>query len=192
MKRVGIVALIGVGCIVIYMFWSSFLELPKLGTVEEASLEEVSGKEFSVKGKPMLVTFFYTKCPDVCPFTIQDLKKLQHVLKEKGITENQYSILSVTLDPKHDTAKTILQYKAAFDITSSNWLFLRGSEQEIKSYAKQFNMFYEKSGEGGITHSTSMYVVDSSYHIRARHDMATGTERVDIEKVADHLIQLTK
>ncbi|WP_245676174.1 SCO family protein [Domibacillus iocasae] len=192
MKQAGIVVLIGVVCIALYMFWSSFSELPKNGTVEGASLEEVSGKEFSVNGQPMLVTFFYTKCPDVCPFTIQDLKKLQSVLKEKGITENQYSILSVTLDPKHDTAKTILQYKAAFDITSSNWLFLRGSEQEIKRYAEQFNMFYEKSGEGSITHSTSMYLVDSKRHIRARHDMATGTERVEIEKVADHLIQLLK
>ncbi len=155
-------------------------------------MQEVSGSDFSLEGKPMLVAFFYTKCPDICPFTMQDLKKLQQALAEKGISENQYGILSVTLDPAFDTAPVILQYKEAFGITSPNWLFLRGSEQETENYARQFNMVYEKSEEGVITHSTSMYIVDAGGQIRAVHEMASGTERVDIEKTTEHLIQLIK
>jgi protein SCO1/2 len=185
-------SLVCMGLIAIFFFWSSALELPKLGMVEEPSLSEVSGKELSIEGKPMLVTFFYTKCPDVCPFTMQDLKKLQQVLKEKNISEDQYQILSVTLDPENDTAESILQYKKAFDIASSNWLFLRGSEKETEKFTKPFQMVYEKTDDGFITHSTTMYVVDSNRHIRVRHDMATGSKRVNIEKVADHLIQLIK
>ncbi|OMP66723.1 SCO family protein [Domibacillus epiphyticus] len=176
----------------LFFFWSTALELPKLGTVKEPSLAEVSGKELSIEGKPMLVTFFYTECPNVCPFTFQDLKKLQKVLNDKNVTEDQYQILSVTLDPENDTRENILQYKQAFDISSSNWLFLRGSKEETEAFAKNFQMYYEKSEDGFITHSTTMFVVDSNRQIRARHDMAAGRNRVDVEKVADHLMQLTQ
>ncbi|MCM3789832.1 SCO family protein [Domibacillus indicus] len=190
MKKTALAAAVVIGCFFFYYVWTSLSELPKLGEVDDFSLQEVSGNDFSVSGKPMLVSFFYTKCPDVCPFTIQDLKKLQRALAEKGIEEAQYSILSVTLDPAFDTVPVILQYKEAFDIQSSNWLFLRGTEQQTREYAEQFNMVYEKSEEGVITHSTSMYMVDADGRIRAVHDMASGNKRVDIEKAADHLIQL--
>lgn len=191
-KRAGIAILAIAGCFVLYLIVASLSDLPKLGEVEGTSLQEVTGNKFSTEGKPVLIAFFYTKCPDICPFTIQDLKKLQQALEEKGVSEKQYGILSVTLDPEFDTVPIILKYKEAFDITSSNWLFLRGSEKETKNYAKQFNMIYEKSGEGVITHSTSMYIVDASGQIRAVHEMASGTKRVDIEKTTEHLIQLMK
>ncbi|MEM1503568.1 SCO family protein [Domibacillus sp. 8LH] len=190
MKKVLLAAVAVIGCVFSYYIWVSLSDLPNLGQVKESSLQEVSGNTFSTNGKPALVSFFYTKCPDVCPFTIQDLKKLQRALEEKGIEEEQYSILSVTLDPAFDTVPVILQYKEAFDIQSSNWLFLRGTEQQTREYAEQFNMVYEKSEEGVITHSTSMYMVDADGRIRAIHDMASGNKRVDIEKAAAHLIQL--
>lgn len=190
MKKASLAAAAVIGCAFFYYIWVSLSDLPNLGRVDGSSLQEVSGNAFSTNGKPALVSFFYTKCPDVCPFTIQDLKKLQRALEEKGIEEEQYSILSVTLDPAFDTVPVILQYKEAFDIQSSNWLFLRGTEQQTREYAEQFNMVYEKSEEGVITHSTSMYMVDADGRIRAVHDMASGNKRVDIEKAAAHLIQL--
>ncbi|WP_046175730.1 SCO family protein [Domibacillus indicus] len=192
MKKAGAAVLAGAALLLLYFAVVSLSDLPKLGKVKEASLKEVSGNTFSTEGKPVLVTFFYTKCPDVCPLTTQDLKKLQNVLKEKGISENQYAILYVTLDPEYDTVQTILKYKEAFDISSPNWLFMRGSEKETKKYAEQFNMVYEKEEEGFITHSTSMYILDASRNIRAVHDMAAGNKRVNIEETAGHLMELIK
>lgn len=157
--------------------------------MEESALTEVSGNVISTENKPKLVTFFFTNCPDICPTTILDIKKLQQLMEEKGITEDEYLILAITLDPEYDTKETILQYKQAFDITSSNWLFLRGSEEETKKIAQSFKMVYEKQ-DGFIVHSTTMYVVDTNDQIRANHDMAIGEKRVNIEAVADHLIQL--
>lgn len=190
MKQKGLIVFLLAACGAVYFVWSSFSELPKLGMIEDTSLKEVSGKAIEVKNKPLLVNFFYTKCPNVCPFTMQDLKKLQQKLKEKGVSEKQYAIVSVTLDPEYDTAETILQYKEAFGISASNWLFLRGSEEETKKYAKQFNMVYEKSADGNVTHSTSMYIVDKTGRIRARHNMADQNKRVNVEKAAEHLLEL--
>lgn len=192
LKALIFAVLVSVGLLPFIFFYSSTLELPKLGTVEKTPLSEVSGKDFSTQGKPSLVTFFYTRCPDVCPFTMQDLKKLQKMLKEKGVAGDQYSIVAVTLDPEYDTKERIMQYKKAFDISDENWLFLRGSEKDTKKFARSFRMIYEKSEEGYVTHSTTMYMVDSKSQIRARYDMSTGQKKLDIEQVAEHLIQLTK
>ncbi|WP_203362778.1 SCO family protein [Bacillus sp. REN10] len=179
-----------IGFLIILFLWPKSVELPKLGKVQEPVLEEVRGKEFNMKGKPLLVMFFYTKCPDICPTTMADLKGLQQIMKEKGVSEDQYLILSITLDPDYDTKERILQYKEAFQISSNNWLFLRGSEQETKRFADRFSMFYEKDEAGYVTHSTSMYLVDGHQQIRSHHDMAVGDQQVNIEKVADHLLQL--
>lgn len=188
---VGILLLV-IGFTAFYFLWPKSIDLPKIGTVKEWNLTEVSGEDISIQEKPKLITFFFTNCPDICPTTMWDLKDLQQLMKEKGISEDEYIILAVTLDPEYDTNERIIQYKDLFEITSSNWLFFRGSEEETKTFTQYFNFFFEKNQEGFVTHSTSMYVVDSNDRIRAHHDMAMGNKRVNIEEIADHLQMLAK
>ena len=186
------VILIVIGLMVVFFLWPKSIELPKIGEVENWSLTEVSGNDMSIEKKPKLISFIYTNCPDICPTTMVDLKDLQQLMKEKGISEDQYIVLSVTLDPEYDTEERIMQYKENFGIINSNWLFLRGSEDETKKFTQYFNFFYEKNQQGFLTHSTSMYIVDSNDQIRAHHDMAIGKKRVNIEEIANHLQQLIK
>lgn len=186
------VVILVIGFMGFYFFWPKSIELPKIGSVEEWTLTEVSGKDVSTKKKPKLITFFYTNCPNVCPTTMWDLQDLQQLMKEKGISEDKYLVLAVTLDPAYDTEERIIQYKGIFGITSPNWLFFRGSEEETKKFTQYFNFFYEKNEGGFVNHSTSMYIVDSNDQIRAHHDMAIGDKRVNIEEIADHLQQLLK
>jgi len=178
------------GFIAIYFFWSQPPNLPNIGTVNEWTLEEVNGMETAILAKPKLVTFFYTNCPDICPTTMIDLKDLQALMQEKGVTDDQYLIVSVTLDPIYDTKERILQYKDLFEISSTNWLFLRGSDEETIRLTESFNFIYKKNQDGFLTHSTSMYVVDGNEQIRSHHDMAVGNKKVNIEEIAENLIQV--
>lgn len=182
--------LIAIGFLVFQLLWPTTINLPKIGAVDEWPLTEVSGNETSIRNKPKIIAFFYTNCPDICPTTMMDLKDVQQLLKDKGISENQYVIVAVTLDPLHDTKEKINQYKDAFGISSTNFLFLRGTEKETKKFTQDFNFTYKQNQNGFLTHSTSMYVVDSTNQIRALHDMAIGEKRVNIEEVVNHLIQL--
>lgn len=182
--------LLVIGFIAFYNLWPRSIDLPKIGTVEGWSLTEVSGKDVSTSKKPKLVTFFFTNCPDICPSTMWQLKDLEQIMKERGVLEEEYLIVNVTLDPKYDTVERILQYKEMFGITSPNWYFFRGSEVETKKFTHYFNFFYEREEGGFVTHSTSMFVVDTNDQIRASHDMAIGNTRVNLEQIADHLQQL--
>lgn len=124
--------------------------------------------------------------------TIWDLKKLQQLMEEKGYTEEDYQLLAVTVDPEYDTNQIIEEYKAVFDITENNWLFLRGSLEETKKLTKSVQFYYEKDSNGFVTHSTTLYVLDSNDRVRALHDMAVGNKRVNVEEVVKHLQMLIK
>lgn len=179
------------GLVAFYLFWPRTLELPQIGTVEDWPFAEVNGKEVS-QDKPKLVAFFFTNCPDVCPMTFFDLTELQSVMQKKGFADHEYSILAVTLDPEYDTEERIRQYAENMGISSPNWLFLRGTEEETKQFTQNFHFTYTKSAEGFVTHSTSMYIVDPQDRIRSHHNMAVGTRRVNIEEIANHLEQFIK
>jgi len=178
------------GFIAFYFLWPQSIDLPTIGTVKEWPLKDVYGDDLSTKEKPMLITFFFTNCPDICPTTMRDLTDLQPIMMEKGIADDQYVILSVTLDPETDTIEKIIQYKELLDISSSNWLFLRGSVEETKRFTQFFNFYYEEEKGGFFTHATSMYIVDAKGQIRAHHDMTIGEKQVNIEQIADHLKKL--
>ena len=189
MKIVRSIVLLVIGFLALYFFWPQSIDLPKLGTVKEWPLtEDGNGKDF--QDKPKLISFFFTNCPDICPMTMWDLIELQELMREKGITDDRYIILSVTLDPEYDTDERISQYKELFGISSQNWLFSRGSLEDTKKFTQYFNFYYEKNEDGFVTHSTSMYIVDSTNYIRAHHDMAIGKKRVNIEEIANHLESL--
>ncbi|MFC5591803.1 SCO family protein [Sporosarcina soli] len=189
--------IIGIGLFVLgsfafYFIWPHTPQLPKIGAVQEWTLTEVNGKDLSMQGKPKLVTFFYTNCPDICPMTMWDLTTLQQLMQEEGYTDDQFLLVSVTLDPEYDTVERIEQYKEVFAITSPNWLFLRGTEEETLNFARNFNFFYDKDADGFVTHATTMYIVDADDQIRAHHIMAMGNKQVNIQEVADHLQQLIR
>ena len=184
----GIVVL-ALGLVAFYLFWPRSLALPHIGTVQEWPFTEVNGQEIAHQDKPKLVTFFFTDCPDVCPMTFFDLIELEGVMQKKGIADHEYTILAVTLDPAYDTEERIRQYVENMGISSPNWLFLRGTEEETKRFAQYFHFTYAKNTEGFITHSTSMYIVDPQNRIRSHHNMAVGTRGVNLEEIADHLEQ---
>ncbi|MCZ8536308.1 SCO family protein [Paenisporosarcina quisquiliarum] len=183
------ILLIG-GIMAIYFLWPKSISLPKMGTVTDWELTEVGTRAVPAYDKPKLITFFYTNCPDICPTTMIDLQNLQQSMANEGITEDQYMIVSITLDPAYDTEERILQYKEAFGISSPNWVFLRGSEDEIIRFTESFNFVFEKNKNGFLTHSTSMYIVDSENQIRSNHDMAVGDKKVNNEEIISHFRQL--
>lgn len=176
------------GFFAIFFFWPRAVELPKLRVVEAPIFTALDGSDYDLSNdKIKLVTFFYTKCPDVCPLTILDLKNLQEKLKKDGLNDSEYQIILITLDPEVDTVEKITEYKENFRVAASNWFFLRGSTEQTKQITEQFSMFNEKTSDGFITHSTTMYLVDATNTIRSHHDMATNSKAVNLEELVSNI-----
>lgn len=80
-----------------------------------------------VKGKIVVINFFYTECGDVCPLTTQNLAEVQRLLGDR--VGRDIFMYSITLQPEIDTAEMIKEYVEVYDV-QPGWLFLRGSRAD--------------------------------------------------------------
>ncbi len=122
-------------------------------------------------GKAVVVFFGYTRCPDVCPTTMVEMKE---VLRKLGSEAAKVQVLFVTLDPERDTQQVLAQYVPAFD---PRFLGLYGDSAATAKTAKDFKVFYEKRpgsspGSYTIDHTAASYVFDPKGRLRlyVKHD----------------------
>ena len=80
----------------------------------EFSLVEHTGRRVrlsDLRGRPVLLFFGYTKCPDVCPLTLNALRR---ALDSIGAGPGDVSVAMITVDPGNDTIESLARYVANF------------------------------------------------------------------------------
>jgi protein SCO1/2 len=127
------------------------------------------------RGKVVVMFFGYTRCPDVCPTTLAELKAVREQLGEDG---RRLQVLFVTVDPERDTPKLLADYVPAFD---PGFLGLYGDSAAIAKVAKDFRVFYQKApgktpDSYTVDHTAGSYVFDPQGRLRlfARHGNAAN------------------
>jgi protein SCO1/2 len=127
------------------------------------------------RGKVVVMFFGYTRCPDVCPTTLAELKAVKEQLGEDG---KRLQVLFVTVDPERDTQKLLANYVPAFD---PSFLGLYGDSAAIAKVAKDFRVFYQKApgktpDSYTVDHTAGSYVFDPQGRLRlfARHGNAAN------------------
>jgi protein SCO1/2 len=125
------------------------------------------------RGKVVVMFFGYTRCPDVCPITLAELKAVKEQLGEEG---KRLQVVFVTVDPERDTQKLLAEYVPAFD---PSFLGLYGDPAAIAKVAKDFRVFYQKSPgktpeSYTVDHTAGSYIFDPQGRLRlfARHGNA--------------------
>lgn len=106
-----------------------------------------------VRGRPFVVLFGYTNCPEVCPTALHDLSS--H-LASLGDEADRIPVLFVTVDPQRDTAEHLRTYLQAFD---SRIVGLTGTDAQVKAVADAFGAPFRR----GSTTSETSYSMDHSY-----------------------------
>ncbi len=106
-----------------------------------------------VRGRPFVVLFGYTNCPEVCPTALNDLSL--H-LASLGDEADRIPVLFVTVDPERDTPEHLRTYLQAFD---SRILGLTGTVEQVQAVADAFGAPFRR---GSVVSSTS-YSMDHSY-----------------------------
>jgi protein SCO1 len=109
-------------------------------------------------GRPYLVFFGYTHCPDFCPTALFDISA---VFKELG-PDKKIAALFVTVDPERDTPDILKTYLQNFD---SRIIGLTGDPSKTEAVAKAFRAYAkkvpsEKSGDYTVDHTGFVYLMD--------------------------------
>lgn len=98
--------------------------------------ETVTEKSFA--GKPMLVFFGYTYCPDVCPTELQVMAEALRQLGEKG---SDIQPIFVSIDPARDTPETLASYVSAF---GSQFTGLTGTPEQVQVISAAYRVYAAK------------------------------------------------
>jgi protein SCO1/2 len=145
------------------------------------SLVDQTGKRVTEKdfaGRPMLVYFGYTSCPDVCP---SGLQVISAALDRLGPKAANLAPLFITLDPERDTAEVLGPYLKSFH---PRLVGLTGSGEEVAAAAKAYRVYFSKEADEKnpasytIDHSSYMYLMDGSGAYVAHFPHTVGVDEL--------------
>lgn len=147
-------------------------DLVEIGPVPAFELIDQNEKKISNKvylGKVYVVEFFFSTCPTICPKMNQSMLQLQ----EAFYGNPNFGLVSITIDPEHDTATVLKEHAALLGVKHYNWHFLTGDKKYIYNLAnKGFNLYAGENNKaaGGFEHSGLFALVDKEGKIRCRKD----------------------
>jgi protein SCO1/2 len=170
-------------------------ELPVLGEVPEFVLMGTDGSPWrraDLDGRPWAVEFIFTTCGGTCPKMSAEMARIQ-----RGMSEDlEATLVSITVDPGHDTPEVLREYAARYDARPERWVFLTGEPQEIYRLAQEgFHLaagplpeeFDPEVHEGPFLHSRRVALVDGRGRVRGYYD---GTDAIEMDRLARDLGQV--
>ena len=112
-----------------------------------------------LKGKPSLMFFGFTHCPDICPTALFDMTQVYKALGRDGDKVQAYF---VSVDPERDTPEIVKEYLSSFDPRIRG---LSGTVEDTAAMAALYKVHYQKIPvEGGpytMDHSSMIYLFDA-------------------------------
>lgn len=151
------------------------------------TLTGTDGKPFSserLAGKPYVLFFGFTHCPDVCPTTLARLARLRTAL---GKGNDSFAIVLVTVDPERDTPEAMARYAGLF---GTPVIALTGTTAAIERVKNQFGAYSAKVPAAGsdysIDHTASVLLIDRAGKFAATISPGEGDEaaRAKLERLA--------
>jgi protein SCO1 len=132
------------------------------------SLTNQDGKTFTLgvfKGKAVLVTFIYTRCPmpNFCPRLSSQFAKIQEDLAKTPDDYRKTHLLTISFDPKYDTPPVLRKYGLAYldnDPSGfSHWDFASTTPGDLRKLAQAFGLEYFEE-DNQITHSMDIVLIN--------------------------------
>jgi protein SCO1/2 len=170
-----------------YTYQGVLIDPPAQAT--DFSLNDQYGNTFRLSdqhGEIVLIFFGYTNCPDVCPVTLSEFKRIKSDLGDQA---DRVRFVFITVDPERDTQARMQTYMNNFD---PNFIGLSGDRTELEPIWKAYGVYQERQDLGSaagylVDHSAIIYVIDQQG--RWRLDYTFGME---VEKITEDLQNLLR
>jgi protein SCO1 len=145
-----------------------------------------------LKGKVILIDFFFTHCASICPILTRNMWHLQKALKPKDETKALDTpfvhILSLTVDPVHDSPATLKRYADRYGVNSDMWWMLTGPKKTIYDFAiNELKMGLQDSVnvDSNFMHTDYIALLDKDRHVRGFYH---GTDTAALKRLSDDLV----
>lgn len=132
----------------------------------------------NLKGKPTLIFFGYTHCPDVCPTSLFEISE---VLRAMGKDADKVNAVFISVDPERDTPAAMKDYLSSFDPHLEG---LSGDPAEVAKVITSYRVYAKKvptkDGDYTMDHTALIYLMDrdgrfvSPFNLRRTPDEAAA------------------
>jgi len=117
----------------------------------------------SYRGKPLLVSFIYTGCFQVCPTTTRSLQEaVEGLLKSVG--PNQFNVVSIGFNQPADSPQALKSFATQYGIRQPNWEFLSPPAALVPDLARDFGFVFQAS-PAGFDHVLQVSILDGEGRI---------------------------
>jgi protein SCO1/2 len=135
--------------------------------------------EQDFQGRPFLVFFGYTHCPDICPTTLFDVSELMRAL---GKDADRTGALFITVDPERDTPAMMKEYMSSFD---PHLRGATGDQKAIDAAEKAYRVYAKKvpaeHGDYSMDHTALVYLMDKQGRFVAPFSLKRRPEELAAE-----------
>ncbi|HEY8478179.1 MAG TPA: SCO family protein [Chloroflexota bacterium] len=120
-----------------------------------------------LRGKPVVLTFLYTSCPDTCPIVTAKFAQVHRLLGERA---QDVALVAVTVDPERDTVARLRQFLEAQGLADV-MRFLTGDRASLEATWAAYYIGVQRMEAGGhaadhaaggytVAHNDALYVID--------------------------------
>jgi len=128
-----------------------------------------------LKGKPTLIFFGFTHCPDICPTSLFEISE---VLKAMGTDADRVNTYFVSVDPERDTQAAMKDYLSSFDPHLKG---LTGDPAAITKVLSAYRVYAKKvplkDGDYTMDHTALIYLMDRDGHFVAPFNLKRTPEQ---------------
>jgi len=150
---------------------------PRPGFGGDFSLTNQDNQPFrleDVRGRPVLLFFGYTSCPDMCPMT---MSRITGALSRVGRSASEVVTLFVSVDPMRDTPAVLKEYVGSF---STPLIGLTGTDEEVARVAAAYHASYQTVPTGTrnylVNHTSAIFLIDRQGRLRQYYKYDEKTE----------------
>jgi protein SCO1 len=153
--------------------------LEVFGRAPDFSLTDQTGATFAsaaLGGKVTLLDFIYTRCTDACPLLSATYQQTMRKLDDEKLLGSRVMLVSVSVDPTHDSPPVLAEYARQFKADPATWKFLTGDFDQVydvvtglKVATRPPRPAVDAPAPGGteLTHSTRVVLIDAQQQVRA-------------------------
>ncbi len=136
--------------------------------------------EKDIKGKVVVVEYFFTTCKGICPKMNENMSKVYQAYR----SDNNMVILSHTVDPERDSVPAMKAYSLRFDADPKHWMFLTGTKKALYDqayYSYMMTAVDERNPniDEDFIHTQKFVLVDKKGRLRMRLDKTGAAQAYD-------------
>ncbi|MGH2848089.1 MAG: SCO family protein [Thermoleophilaceae bacterium] len=127
-------------------------------------------------GRPYLVTFLYSDCPDVCALIAEEIRQAFKLLRGRA---EEVAALAVSVDPRGDTRENVLRFLRRHRLPP-NFHYLIGTRDQLAPVWRAYYAAPQLPGRAASAHSASVWVIDARGRIRTKFSGGAPIPPADI------------